>query len=241
MISDYSALDIVAFYTDLGRDYEPLFRSMTETAKEHMPGCRTVLLSPKPPDNIAKLFDFPATIADCAATIENLCLQRGRVHVSWMATTERPALLVDPDIVFRSGAPIDRPCDVGLCWRNKPDQPINSGMVFARPGHSDFWRHYGSVVVNTPKKLWGWWCDQMGFSLMTGVCHKAGDTLLLDNARVALWEAIDNCGTAELVTEKAWAIHNKGRRKGPGWEDVFIDGGQFSPTSGVTRAGLVET
>jgi len=240
-MTDYSGLDVCCFYTDLGREgYEPLMADMTASAHEQMPGCRTLLLSPNPTAKTAQHFDGVVPIENCDVDANKLCFNRGRAHVSWMTLTERPALLVDPDIVFRSPFPLDRECDVGLNWRGKPDQPVNSGAVFARPGCPKFWHHYGTVCVNLPKKLWHWWVDQLSFSLMTGVCHEAGEILRLDDARVALWSAEDNCGSDDIVTDKAWAIHKKGRRKGPGWEHVFVSAdGPLPP--GVEHCGPVAT
>src|SRR5689334_670953 len=146
-------LDIVCYYADLGRPYEPLIRQMCASAKANVPGSRTVMLTPTPAAYMEECFDdvFPLPVA---ATADNLCFERARASMSWGTTTSAPFLLVDPDIMFLAPPRIDPQADIQLLWRrSKPDQPVNSGVVFSKAGQIAFWKDYGHIAANLPWRL----------------------------------------------------------------------------------------
>lgn len=215
-------MNIVCYYADLGRPYLPLLERMTASAKRLMPKARTVLLTPTPKPELAALFDHTCGI-DLETTFDNLCVERARAMVSWMMSPQtEETVFVDPDLEFQQPVKFDASFDVGLLWRDgKPDQPINTGMILAHPGSPEFWKHYGAISVNLPLAIHGWFADQLSFSLLTGVCHGAGDRLRVDDARVWLMDAPKYCDQPKKVKPNAWAVHYKGPLKGPGWEDVF--------------------
>jgi hypothetical protein len=152
--------------------------------------------------------------------------------MSWGTVTSFPFLLVDPDIMFLAPPRIDPQADIQLLWRrSKPDQPVNSGVVFSRPGQVDFWRDYGHIAANLPWRLHGWFCDQLAFSLMTGVYNRAGDLLQIGPTKIKLVEARDHCERPGKATEKAWAHHFKGWTKGEEWKQYY----KLAPKSGGGR------
>lgn len=217
---------VVCYYMDMGRPYLPLIENMTASVKAVMPDTRTVLLTPTPNCNASQFFDHTQFIGDRPTDETNICRERGVAMASWMLAKHGcDTIFVDPDIVFRNKPEFDSTFDIGLMWRtDKPDQPINTGLILAKPDRDKFWRHYGNVIVNLPKPFHYWWCDQLAFALLTGVCHYPGDTLLVDDARVRLFKQSEVCpvsGEAWDTTSSAWAVHYKGRRKGPEWDQIY--------------------
>lgn len=214
---------IVCYYADVGRPYLPLLEQMTVSVKQVIPNAETVLLTPTPDCGAGKFFDHVQAITDRPTTDLNLCQERAIAMTSFMLHKHNcNTVFVDPDLVFLQEPQFGK-FDVGLMWREKkPDQPINTGMILAKPGAEDFWKHYGEVIINLPPAVHHWWCDQLGFALLTGVCHKAGETILVDDARVKLLDLPTYCPISDEGTVNlAWAIHLKGRRKGPGWEEIY--------------------
>lgn len=205
-------LDVICFYADLGRPYLPLLQRMTESAKAAMV-CRTILMTPTPSAQLARSFDhiiptiYPVTAG-------NLCLERARSMVTIMLRTRNHTIFVDPDIEFIGTPPLGHSFDVGLLWRQKADQPVNTGVILARPGCHEFWSHYGKICANLPSSVHGWYCDQLAFALLTGVCHAPGDTVLVDDATVKLLPAYDHCYRPGKITANAWGVHYKGIDKG---------------------------
>jgi hypothetical protein len=64
---------------------------------------------------------------------------------------DRPCVFIDPDVFQK---PVEFPvmADVGLLWRaTKPAQPVNAGMMLAKPGCEEFWNKYGSIAANLPQ------------------------------------------------------------------------------------------
>jgi hypothetical protein len=230
------SLDIVCYYADYGRPYLPLMQRMAASALKAMPKARLVLLTPTPGtycvERCSEFFDTIVPL-DIPTPPEVLCRERARAMASWMMASEIPTLFVDPDVEFLKPVGWGQ-FDVGLLWRtNKPDQPVNTGLILARPGVKEFWHHYGTVAVNLPRAVHYWWCDQLAFALLTGICHQAGETLLVDGARVRLLDANEHCALPEEATPSAWAHHYKGRTKGPEWDKVFLKSGdgKSSPAS----------
>ena len=216
--------DIVCFYADIGRDYEPLLTRMTKSAKAKMPKARLICATPTPEGRIGQNWDhivpLPKTI-----NVRNLCLERARFTISWMLHADRPALLVDPDIEFLREIPMEGLEEINFFTRKgKIDQPINGGMMICKPGPKEFWFHYGRITVNLPDVLHAWWCDQLALNLMIGACERAPAVLRRDDATVKLLDGKELCpnSDAKTISPAAWAIHYKGARKGPGWDKVYL-------------------
>ena len=218
-------IDVVCYYADLGRPYRSLMEQMCASAKQHI-DCRTVILTPTPMDWMGGVFDTVAphkSASYAEVTKDNLCQQRAEAMMSWGAFCNRPAFFVDPDIQFRA-APRLPEADICLLWRDdKLAMPVNTGFIAASPfdGQKDFWLVYGNTVVNLPTRIHGWWCDQLGFSCMLGNQHQAGQKVRVLGADIALLDARDHCDVPDKVTDRAWAVHFKGSRKGEGWGDIF--------------------
>lgn len=211
-------LDLVMFYADLGRPYLPLIETCTRSAKAAMPYIRTVCITPTPSRDISALFDKVIdTSSNMKTTADTVCYDRAVSTVSWQAATQNRTIYADPDIEFHRPVEFDGSFDVGLLWRpRKPDQPINTGIVLAEPGSRMFWAHYGAVVENLPRPLRSWWCDQLGYNVLLGTLHKAGEIIQAHDARVKLFLMSEHCTPREkATTDNPWAWHDKGKRK---WE-----------------------
>jgi len=224
-------IDVVCYYADLGRPYQPLIERMCASARQNLPGARLLMLTPTPRAFMYPLFDMVLPLPQ-PADDTNLCLERARSSCSWGLVTERPFLLADPDIVFLRPPRIEDGADIQLlCRPGKPDQPINSGVVYSKPGQADFWKRYGNIAINLPWRTHGWFCDQLAYNLMVGVYHVAGDTVQLGPSCVKLVNAYDHCERPERVTERAWAHHLKGSTKGQEFAKFY----QVRPKSGDGR------
>lgn len=209
-------IDICCFYADLGYPYLSHMETMTKSAKVAMPNARTVLLTPTPSIELRQLFDKTIDISVAMKTTqETICYDRARATVSWAANTKNSTIYSDPDIEFNREIEFDGSFEVGLLWRpRKPDQPINTGLVLSEAGCKEFWGRYGAIIANLPSSLHGWWCDQIGFNIMLGTLHKAGDVVQAHDARVKLFPMNEYCAPREkTTTDNPWAWHNKGRRK----------------------------
>lgn len=214
-------LDIVCFYADLGRPYLPLIKRMTESAKDVMPHGRTVLLTPTPSDELSRLFDVVVTLR-IPVDVKTLCFDRARAMVAYQQMSVAKTIFCDPDIEFIRPVPFGK-FDVGLLWRAiKADQPVNTGLIIARPGCPEFWNRYGKIVNALPKEVRGWWCDQLGFAILLGAEHQAWDALKIMDARVQLIDWRVGCATPEKASDEAWAYHYKGARKGA-WAKTYFE------------------
>ncbi len=207
--------DIVLYYADLGRHYMPCIQRLNWSVRRTMPDARLVLITPTPHKKFEPFFDKVVDVSKAMTTTdETVCYDRVRSMVSWQMMTTRTTLHVDPDLEFRRPVEFSDDWDIGLLWRKrKPDQPINTGMILAQPGHHEFWVQYGAIAANLPLKLRGWWCDQLAFSVMLGTLHKAGDTVQAHDARVKLIDWLGACAPEEKANPDVWAIHFKGDRK----------------------------
>jgi len=206
-------LDIVCFYADLGRPYLPLLERMTDSAKRTMPHGRTVLLTPTPSKQLSDLFDVVIDLK-IAVNERTLCFARARAMVAYQALSVAKTVYVDPDIEFLAPVPFGK-LDVGLMWRqSKADQPVNTGLILARPGCPEFWAKYGNIIAALPKEVHGWWCDQLGFAILLGALHSPWDKFQCLDARVQLIDWRVGCATPEKAADEAWALHYKGARKG---------------------------
>lgn len=216
-------IDVVCYYADFGKPYQPLLERMAASAKRHIE-CRTVILTPTPQPWMKVAFDaveVPQSTSYPRVTRDNLCQQRAEAMMSWAALAKRQAYFVDPDLEFRATPQIPE-ADVCLLWRPKKlAMPYNTGFIAAKPGCADFWMAYGNTVVNLPTRIHGWWCDQLGFSILLGNQRQAGESLVCHGAHVYLLNSADHCDVPKAVTESAWGIHYKGKLKGPGWGDIY--------------------
>jgi len=205
---------VVCFYADLGNHgYLPLIRRMCESAKAVMPDCETVLLTTTDDTELVGFFDR-AHIMDMEITPQNLCASRARLTTSWQLQSDAITLYADPDIVFQKAPEIPPDADILFSWKSKrAAQPINSGLVIAKPGCPEFWKKYASAAINLPKPLNAWWCDQLAYNLVIGIAHKGGDYVSAFDATAKLVDARLMCASAEEGTEESWSLHYKGSRK----------------------------
>lgn len=212
--------DLVCFYANIGRPYLPLIKRMTRTAKAVMPDCKLTLLTPTPTDELIRLFDAHVHLTGTNTSDASLCFEKARAIMTWQQQLKTPCVFVDPDIEFKH--PLQPPdADVGLLWRKSNANPINIGMIFARPGCPEFWNRYGAIVASLPRSLRSWWCDQIGFRAMLGSLHQAGDVIQAYDAWVEFmpWEQV--CCAPEYATENTWSLHYKGSRKGEEFHEYF--------------------
>lgn len=213
-------IDLACYYADIGRPYLPLIERMTQSAKSVMPDCRLTLLTPTPLKQLVRLFDTHVHLLDIEAEASSLCYSKARSIMTWQMQLKAPCVFVDPDIEFRR--PLQFPdADVGLLWRKSNANPINIGMIFARPGAPEFWNRYGAIAASLPRQLRSWWCDQLAFRAMLGSLHHAGDVVQAYDARVEFmpWEKV--CCAPEYATEETWSLHYKGLRKGDEFSPFF--------------------
>jgi len=213
-------IDVVCYYADFGRPYEPLLERMFTSARRVMPGCHTAFLTPTPRP---WMHDMAAEVIALQAEPNLMTLARDRAvaMTSLMVVAKRPVLLVDPDIAFQR-APDFPDADVALLWRRKKvDQPINNGAIYARPGCPEFWKKYSHIAINLPKEIHHWWCDQIAFTTMTSVFRHPGDTFQVMDAKVHLWDAYKACAPVKQAEGTAWALHYKGALKGEEFEKFF--------------------
>lgn len=209
-----------------------------------MPDCRLICATPTPHANLGGEWDL---IVQLPPKVNGgiLCLERARFNVSWATQAQHPFIFADPDIEFKSRPPIESLSDINLIWRKgKADQPINAGIVVAKPGPREFWLQYGRAALNLPDLLHSWWCDQLAYNLMTGICHEAGDIFQCADATVQLMDGAIYCPNSDAtIPQEAWAIHYKGGRKGPGWDKVYVpkskSGGGKSWPGSVSSTGIV--
>lgn len=207
-------VDVVCFFADIGNPvYYPLMNRMCESAKRAMPDCRTVLISPTKNDALWAMFDTRLHLTETEVTADNLCRVRAQATVTWAHATDRTAIYVDPDVVFRRTPILDREADILLSWRRRPDQPVNSGMVIARAGCPEFWQRYGSCAVALPPPLNAWWCDQLAYNLVIGIDHEEGDYIRCFDATVKLIGADIMCAKPEEAREESWSLHYKGAKR----------------------------
>jgi len=216
--------DIVCFYADLGIDYYvPLLEKLTASARAVMPGVRLVLLSP------SKVPGFDVTVPMPKAGEADICYRRAEALASWGSYSPRASVFVDADLEFRS-FPQFGDWDIGLMWRRNPAQPINSGMILARPQQKEFWASYLRIAYSLPKPFRAWWGDQLPFSLMTGVFNKPGDEMDIGGSKIKLLEMDRLCPKSDRPHPEAWALHYKGTRRKKSGD------GTFSPESVTSTA-----
>jgi hypothetical protein len=216
-------MDVVCYYADFGRPYAALLQRMATSAKRVMPGCRTVLLTPTPGCDGSQYFDEqrPTDPVERMGDVALLSKARCRANLRWLLNTDRMTICCDPDIEFISQPHIlDHNADIGVLWRAKPDQRVNAALWWTWPHQAAFWTQYGRIVESMPPELHAWWSDQMAFTLLLGSYHEAGDIVQCGDTRMRLMDG-DDVALPESRTDRTWAIHYKGQRKGAGWEKFF--------------------
>lgn len=220
-----SALDIVCYYAECGRPYAALLERMTASAKRVMPECRTVLLTPTPNCDGPQYFDLVVDMPMVKKADENgvapLSLERCRANVSWLTSTDRPTICCDPDVEFINRPVIREEVDIGLVWRDRPDQHVTAALFYSKPGQRYFWQRYGQIVFAMPKEIRSWWADQMAFQLMVGAYNRPNSSLYCDGSLVWFYEPRHSCALPDEADHGVWAIHYKGSRKGAGWDKWF--------------------
>lgn len=216
-------MDVVCYYVDWGRPYGPLLRNMAESAKRVMPECRTVLLTPTPMCDGAAHFDAVYQSPEIKEKdgIALLSLSRCQANVSWQAQSQTETIYCDPDVEFLRRPVFRDEDDICLLWRDKPDQRVNAALFYSKPGQRYFWERYGRIVQSMPAEMQAWWSDQMAFTLMVGSYCEPGGSRHCDGSVVRFMDPKYTCGNPEDIDAQAFAVHRKGRRKGPGWEKWF--------------------
>ncbi len=226
-------LNILCYYTHFGRPYGPALKRMTESVKRVMPHARTVLMTSTPFESLCSLFDATVHIK-VEPNLKTLCFEKSRAIHAWQSRSEHNTIFVDPDVEFLR--PLEFDADVTLTWRaTKLDQPVNAGLILARPGHMEFWDRYIKTVAALPPEVYGWWCDQLGFSIVLGSEREAGNVYTIHGAQVRLVDQRMACSPPEKAWENAWSHHYKGVRKGAWAEPLFVArpraDGKSSPAS----------
>ena len=214
-------LDLVLFYSDLGRPYFPLIKRMTESAKAVMPWARTIILTPTPTPELCALFDQHVHFTQMQSTVHTICYDKATAIVSWQKGIDRPTVFIDPDLEFKRPIEFPEDADIGLLWRGTTAYPVNGGMIFTRPGCQKFWTRYGNICAGLPKPFRAWFADQLALAIMIGDYHKEGELVEAYGAKIKLFPCYEICARPEDATENTWAIHYKGVRKGVEFEQFF--------------------
>ncbi len=214
-------MDVVCYYADFGRPYAALLQRMADSAKRVM-SCRTVLLTPTPGCDGAQYFDLVAETDEVERLGDTALISKARcrANLRWLLNTDRLTICCDPDIEFVAPPHIAANASIGVIWRQKPDQRVNAALWWTRSFLPKFWLHYGAVVESLPAEMHAWWADQMAFTILLGSYHEAGDIVNCGGTRVRLMDG-DDVALPEARTDRTWAIHYKGQRKGAGWEKFF--------------------
>jgi hypothetical protein len=213
-------MNIVCFYTEIGRPYLPFIQRMTESAKRVMPESKTILLTPTPSKELNACFDEVLQLK-IDSSWKTICFDKSRAILTWQLQSKEPTVYLDPDIEFRF--PLEFPEeDVGLLWcKTKLAYPINSGMIFARPGSHDFWQKYANIVASLPSALHSWWADQLAFAVMLGSLHQDNEVISAHGASIKLLPVESWCAAPERANLECPALHYKGIRKGENFAPWF--------------------
>lgn len=212
--------------------------AMTQSARAVMKGSRLILVSPNPPPEISRLFDVVHKI-DIPATWERLCVHKANVISAWQRSTENDTIFVDPDVEFKREPEFGDDCDVAVSWRTtRADQPVNLGLLYARPNCHLFWKNYGVIAAYIPPQLHSWWCDQLAMSILLGVDHEEWQPFRVYNARVKAIPFSLMCSPPEKARADAWTIHLKGRRKGEAWDRYYAKNAGGHSSNLVSAAGM---
>jgi hypothetical protein len=205
-------LDVVLWFVpvDPNRDYAPLIAGLVASVRTHMPDARLVHLTVAGVEMLPG-FDVLATVA-INVDRKTLCRDRIVAQTMFMRTADRNTVFVDPDIEFqRSVEPVfDGSFDCGLLWRKKPDQPYNTGMIYAVPQSLPFWYRVARAAINLPKEVHGWWGDQLAFACVMGGLHRPGAIVFAEGVRVKLFDMLFHAPPPDQAQEWQYALHHKG-------------------------------
>lgn len=209
-----STVDVVCYYADFGRPYREHVIKHARSVKRVMPEARSILITPNATD-LSPYFNH-VLVTEQPAKRETLMADRTISHIRWAAGTDRRTIFCDCDLELLNPPEFDGSFDVGLLWRgrSRADMPVCASMILMEPGLAEFCQLWAEVVINLPAPVKAWWCDQISLSLMTGIQHKRGDLLLVEDARVKLLDYELVADREKKITETSWAIHRKGVQKG---------------------------
>lgn len=229
-----STVDVVCYYADFGLPYREHVIRHARSIKRVMPEARSILLTPNAVD-LSPYFNH-VIVTETPAKWETLMADRTLAHIRWAIGTERRTIFCDCDLEILKPPQFDG-FDVGVLWRgrDRTDMPICASMVLMEPNLMEFNRLWAEIVVNIAEPVKQWWCDQISLSLITGVTHKKGDLLLIEDARVKLLDYALCADREEKVTEETWALHRKGSEKGKWFVDLMR--GKIGHGAGMSLQG----
>lgn len=235
-----STVDVVCYYADFGLPYREHVINHARSVKKVMPDARSILLTPNAVD-LSPYFNH-VIVTETPAKWETLMADRSLAHIRWALGTNRRTVFCDCDLELLKPPEFDGSFDVGVLWRgrDRSDMPICASMILMEPGLREFNTLWAEIVVNIPTPVKQWWCDQISLALMTGVTHKRGDLLCIEDARVKLLDYALCADKEEKVTEDTWALHRKGSKKGKWFLDLMgrieQSDGTLSPDSALSTA-----
>jgi hypothetical protein len=251
-----SQIDVVPFAKGTRPDYVDMAALAFQSAALFHPGCRRVILT----DDATAFPGLPSDVEVVRRPIDSTKVMYERMvsELEFIREHGRDSdlLFIDADMLING--PLDslfaRDLDLGLTYRDKPDMPINGGLIaVARHGSAAAEAFFGRVVdvMRTEySHTLGWFCDQYGIIDTIGrerfEQRPSSDLIDVDGVRIALWP----CDTHNYSPRNAWRhilfretrrkiIHFKGPRKRlmrPYWE-VHLEPlmGDGSPHGGLLR------
>lgn len=236
-----STVDVVCYYADFGLPYREHVIRHARSIKKVMPEARSILLTPNAVD-LSPYFNH-VIVTEAQANWDTLMADRTIAHIRWAVGTDRRTIFTDCDLELLKPPEFDGSFDVGLLWRgrDRTDMPVCASMILMEPNLQEFNRLWAEIAINIPAPIKQWWADQISLSLITGVTHRKGSTLLIEDARVKLLDYSLCADKQDKVTEETWAIHRKGAEKGKWFLDLMQgqftpDGGTSSPASALSMA-----
>jgi hypothetical protein len=251
-----SQLDVVPFAKGTRPDYVDMAAMAFQSAALFHPGCRRVILT----DDTTAFPGLPSDVELVRRPIDatKVMYERMVSELQFMREHGRDGdlLFIDADMLING--PLDslfaRDHDLGLTYRNKPDMPINGGLIaVARHGRAAAQAFFGRVVDVMQTRYshtLGWFCDQ--YAIIDTIDRErfeqrpSSDLIDVDGIRIAFWP----CDTHNYSPSNALRnilfrharrkiIHFKGPRKRlmrPYWEahlEPLMGAG--SPHGGLLR------
>jgi hypothetical protein len=230
-------IDVVPFAKGTRPDYVDMAALAFQSAALFHPECRRVILT----DDTTAFPGLPSDIDIVRRPIDptKVMYERMVSELEFIREHGRDSdlLFIDADMLING--PLDslfaRNLDLGLTYREKPDMPINGGLIaVARHGRAAAEAFFGRVVDVMQTKYsdtLGWFCDQ--YAIIETIGHerferRPSDMIDVDGIRIALWP----CDTHNYSPRNRWRkilfrqsrrkiIHFKGPRKRlmrPYWE-----------------------
>jgi hypothetical protein len=232
-----SQIDVVPFAKGTRPDYVDMAALAFQSAALFHPHCRRVILT----DEATAFPGLPGDIEIVRRPIDPAKVMYERMVSELNFIRERgrdsDLLFIDADMLING--PLDslfaRDLDLGLTYRDKPDMPINGGLIaVARHGSTAAEAFFGRVVDVMKTRYshtLGWFCDQHGIIETIGherFQQRASDLIDVDGVHVALWPCDTHNYSPRNVLRKILfrqpqrkIIHFKGPRKRlmrPYWE-----------------------